>query len=202
MAARAIRSTRERVNELRSIADQINLVIRGCQDTQKYCDRMVRDGWTQYEDIHKEVAEKMATLDEALVQAWLELGRLSNGAYAAKADLAAAGCGMTFQYVWQAGKCNVKQFHFATSDDSVYARDHTGNASATMFGTGSGTDGLVPVGHFIKVENAEDAFNDGIHAIDTDASPPGDDKMYVTSVTGFLDNTADTTAKITYWATS
>lgn len=182
MASRDIRSTRERVNELRSIRDQIDLVIRGCNDVQKYYDRQVRNGGNNYEDIHYSVYEQMQNLDGVLEQAYNDLG------------LFRTNHGMTFQYQWKTGFCNLTSIDFTNA--TVHGNDMLNVDLSTLWTKGA-ADQLLSAGNIIKVESAEDSGNDGLHKIDSLT----DQTLTLTSNVD-TNNSADESVTITYYATA
>lgn len=188
MASRDIRTTKERIQELYSVQDQIRQAIKGYKDSQKYWDRMVRVGWNNYEDIHYNILNKHADIDAILQQAYTDLAafRTANGG--------------TFQYVWEAGKNGVH--HFAVTTTTINGVDEAGNVMTTLWSdsdfNGGGAVSLITANHFIKIENAEDAANNGIF------QPNGTQTVQniVFSGATLTANASDETMKITYWATS
>jgi len=188
MASRDIRSTVERVRELEAVIGQIRLAIRGFRDVEKFHKQMVRHGWNNYEDIHFNILNKHGDLDAILAQAYADLNAYRNSS------------GNIFQYVWQAGKNGISGFTLTTT--TIVGKDESGSSMTTLFSdsdfNGGGAVSLVPQNHFIKIENAENAANNGIWQL---SAAPTVGQLNFSGAT-LVANLLDSTMKITYWATS
>lgn len=179
MALKDIRSTRSRVEELRSIIDQITLVSRGCLDVQRYWDRH-QVGGNDIKDVHTACLDRLVDLDAILAQAYADLAAFRTN-------------GMIFKYSWQAGKGNIKYISFA-STSTLELKDIYGDVLTTGWCTGTNTD-IFAAGDVIKIEGAEEASNNLFREIVSLT-----DQTLTLTPTAGVATASDASARVTLWA--
>jgi hypothetical protein len=180
MALKDIRSTRSRVDELRSIRDQIDLVCRGSNDVQKYYDRALLVGGNDIKDIHTACLDRLVDLDGILAQAYADLAAFRTN-------------GMVFKYRWQAGKGNIRYVKFTTTQ-TLELVDIYGDVLTTGWCTGTIAD-VFAVGDIVKIENAEVTSNNG----NREVSVITDQTITFLNIQGAATLT-DASAIVTLWA--